>query len=375
MPEPNLPDRPPLLLIIQSLHGGGAERQLAELANYWANRAHVTLATWSGPEIADHYALDTQVRRVHLNDPESGARWLRRVRASVLRIARLRALIEAMAPAAVLSFCTQSNVLTILAARGLKTRVIVSERTQPAKHADLPLPWKLLRRLTYAMADSVVVQTQDAARWVRRNCWTKATVIPNALRELPSLSMQRLPLIVAVGRLGPEKGFDLLLEAFARLAPRFNDWNLVILGDGAERDRLTRLCRDLALTERVQLGGHTSEVETWMARAGLVVQPSRFEGFPNVVLESMGMGAAVISSDCRSGPADLIEDGVNGRLVPVEDVASLMEVMSELMSQPELRARLGRAATQVRELYRQDRIMSNWEPQFLPRPARYPADE
>jgi glycosyltransferase involved in cell wall biosynthesis len=96
-------------------------------------------------------------------------------------------------------------------------------------------------------------------------------------------------------------------------------------------------------------------------RAGLVVQPSRFEGFPNVVLESMGLGAAVISADCRSGPADLIEEGVNGRLVPVDDVDSLARVMAELMANATERARLGQAAMKVRERFRQGVVMERWE--------------
>jgi GalNAc-alpha-(1->4)-GalNAc-alpha-(1->3)-diNAcBac-PP-undecaprenol alpha-1,4-N-acetyl-D-galactosaminyltransferase len=103
------------------------------------------------------------------------------------------------------------------------------------------------------------------------------------------------------------------------------------------------------------------DIESWMSRASLVVQPSRFEGFPNVVLEAMGMGAAVICADCRSGPAEIISDGVNGRLVPVEDVATLTEVMSELMRQPEERARLGNEAKKVRQAFRQDLVMTHWE--------------
>ncbi len=103
-----------------------------------------------------------------------------------------------------------------------------------------------------------------------------------------------------------------------------------------------------------------------MSRAGLVVQPSRFEGFPNAVLESMGMGAAVISADCPAGPAELIEDGVNGRLVPVDDVFTLSRVMGDLMADPALRARLGREALKVRERFRQESIMARWEALLLP---------
>jgi GalNAc-alpha-(1->4)-GalNAc-alpha-(1->3)-diNAcBac-PP-undecaprenol alpha-1,4-N-acetyl-D-galactosaminyltransferase len=122
----------------------------------------------------------------------------------------------------------------------------------------------------------------------------------------------------------------------------------------------------LLLDDRVEFVGQTPDVIDWMSRAGMVVQPSRFEGFPNVVLESMGIGAAVISADCPSGPADLIEDGVNGRLVPVGDVETLAQVMAELMSRPDERTRLGRAATGVRERYRQEAVMARWEACLFP---------
>jgi glycosyltransferase involved in cell wall biosynthesis len=92
-----------------------------------------------------------------------------------------------------------------------------------------------------------------------------------------------------------------------------------------------------------------------------VVQPSRFEGFPNAILESMGMGAAVIATDCPSGPADMIDHNVNGVLVPVDDVAALEGAMAELVSRPERRAALGKQALKVRERYAQDRIMSQWD--------------
>ena len=171
-----------------------------------------------------------------------------------------------------------------------------------------------------------------------------------------------------------QKGFDLLVRAFARIAPDFRDWRVMFIGDGDERSRLMRLCRDLEVEERVMFAGQRQDVELWMARAGIVVQPSRFEGFPNVVLESMAMGAAVISSDCASGPADLIEDGVNGRLVPVGDVEALSRVMGELMSQPDLRMRLGREATNVRQRFNEEIVMAQWQACLFPGHQRIARD-
>jgi glycosyltransferase involved in cell wall biosynthesis len=121
------------------------------------------------------------------------------------------------------------------------------------------------------------------------------------------------------------------------------------------------LSEQLQLGDRIEFRPPVKNIESWMSRAGLVVQPSRFEGFPNVIMEAMGMGAAVISADCRSGPAEIINDGVNGRLVPVEDVAALTKVISELLRQPEERVRLGREAKKVRQAFRQDLVMQKWE--------------
>jgi glycosyltransferase involved in cell wall biosynthesis len=335
---------------------------MADMANYWAAQdAEVTVATWSDLGTADFYALDRRIRRVHLDVPGSG-----RIRGNLRRVRKLRRLLDDLQPDAVLSFLTRSNVPTILAGFGRNVRIVVSERVQPAWETGLPLGWRLLRRLVYGRAAAIVSQTGATANWIRENWGKQAQVIPNALRTLPPGSDRREALVLGIGRLVPQKGFDLLLPAFAALAAKFPDWRLAILGEGPERANLLRLRDELGLAERVEFPGHVQDVEKWMVRAGLVVQPSRFEGFPNAVLESMGMGAAVISADCPAGPAELIEDGVNGRLVPVDDVAALSRVMAELMGEPALRERLGNEATKVRERFHQESIMAQWEALLLP---------
>jgi GalNAc-alpha-(1->4)-GalNAc-alpha-(1->3)-diNAcBac-PP-undecaprenol alpha-1,4-N-acetyl-D-galactosaminyltransferase len=354
-------ERLTLLLVGWSLEGGGAERQMADMANYWAASGFsVIVATWRVGTI-DFYPLDSRVRRVHLKVDAARYALFPKLSSILRRILRLRALLRTVRPDATLSFITQSNVLTILASVGLNVHIVVSERIQPEKDWTVPLSWRVLRRMLYARADVVVAQTHDAAQWIRRECRKPTTVIPNALRLLPEATGARQPLIVAVGRLSTQKGFDLLLRAFARIASEFKEWRVAIIGEGSERANLVRLRDDLGLIERVEFVGQVENVERWMACAGLVVQPSRFEGFPNVVLESMGMGAAVVCADCSAGPAELIEDGVNGRLVPVEDVRALATVMAELLSRPEMRERLGREALKVRQRFRQDAIMAQWE--------------
>lgn len=354
--------RPEIVLITGSLLGGGAERVLSDMANYWArNGLTVMLVTWSGPSTTDFYELDPAVTRQWLDTSSKSYPLVGKVIRNFQRIFKLRQFLSRQRPGAVLSFIYTSNVLTILASVGLKTTVVVSERTDPTMAPKVSVGWGMLRRLCYAWADRIVTQSDSAANWVRRHCRKQPSVIHNPLRSLPSIVAERELLIIAVGRLECMKGFDLLLRAFAEISADFEDWNLVFIGDGSERENLGRLRDELGLAERVEFTGFVQNVESWMARAGLVVQPSRFEGFPNVLLESMGMGAPVISSDCLSGPREIIQDCINGRLVPVDDVDALAGAMSDLMSDPCARRKLGTEAMKVRERFRQDRIMSQWE--------------
>jgi GalNAc-alpha-(1->4)-GalNAc-alpha-(1->3)-diNAcBac-PP-undecaprenol alpha-1,4-N-acetyl-D-galactosaminyltransferase len=357
-----------LLLVIGSLQGGGAERQLSDMANYWVDRgAQVTLATWSGPETADFYPLTRGVSRQWLDVRVSRHTPFATLVSSLRRVYKLRRMLKALEPDAILSFIDISNIYTVLAACGAKVRVVIAERTHPAINRTIGRPWRVLRRICYPHADAVVAQTADAGRWLERHCSARVKVIPNSLRDLPQASGEREPMIIAVGRLSKEKGFDLLVKSFAKIAPDYPGWRVCILGEGTQRQALADLCDEFGLEERVELLGEVRDVERWMARASLLVHPSRREGFPNAVLEAMGMGLAVISADCRAGPAELIADGVNGRLVPVDDVEALARAMSELMASPELRKRLGGEACKVRQLFCQEVIMDKWDACLWPR--------
>jgi GalNAc-alpha-(1->4)-GalNAc-alpha-(1->3)-diNAcBac-PP-undecaprenol alpha-1,4-N-acetyl-D-galactosaminyltransferase len=362
------------VLVTGSLVPGGAERVLADMANYWTRRGwQITLATWAGPSTADFYELDSGVKRVWLDARAPATSRLAKCLAYVRRIRKLRQLLATARPDAVLSFLDTSNVMTLLACIGLGLRVIVSERVNGATLTYIPWMWRAMRVATYWRATKVVAQTQDAARWISKLCGVSAIAIPNPLRSLPEPFAPREPMVLAVGRLTHQKGFDLLIRAFASIKQEFPNWRLAIIGDGPEQSALLRLSQELQLGERVELNPPVKNIELWMSRAGLVVQPSRFEGFPNVVLEAMGMGAAVISADCRSGPALIIEDCVNGRLVPVDDVAVLAQVMAELMRQPAERFRLGNEAKKVRQTFRQELVMRQWESCVVPSSIRAPA--
>ncbi|MDO9091975.1 MAG: glycosyltransferase family 4 protein, partial [Rubrivivax sp.] len=351
-----------VLLVIHGLSAGGAERAMSELATFLAGRGWgVVLTTISGTVEPDFYPLDPSVRRVRLANPAPASGTFGKISANLQRIRALRELLAHERPHVVLSFLETTNVLCLLAVRGLRVPIVVAERTDPAQHTTVPAPWRLARQVLYRRASMVVAQTEAAGAWLRAQCHCAVTILANALRPLPPASAAREPLLLSVGRLDPAKGFDLLLEAFATVHRDFPGWRLAIVGVGPLAGNLRTRAATLGIEDRVEWAGQRSDVEAWYARAAIVAQASRFEGFPNVVLEAMGMGAAVISTDCRSGPRELITHGHDGWLVPVEDVPSLAAALRMLMSDAVLRRRLGAAAMAVRNRFEAGRMLGSWE--------------
>jgi glycosyltransferase involved in cell wall biosynthesis len=190
-------------------------------------------------------------------------------------------------------------------------------------------------------------------------------VIPNPVKAMngsgyPSSRQDSGHTVVAMGRLGKEKRFDLLLRAFYQCAKRHDDWSLIILGEGEERRSLETLAVELGLQGRTSLPGLVQDPARFLQAADLFVMSSRYEGFPNALLEAMACGLAVISTDCASGPREIIRDGVNGLLVPSNDLEALASSMNRLMANREERQRLGARAAEVTERFSIEKIMNMW---------------
>lgn len=171
----------------------------------------------------------------------------------------------------------------------------------------------------------------------------------------------RRPIVLAVGRLVPQKGFDLLIEAFAAVAQRHPDWSLVIVGQGPEEARLRGMAGGLLGRGTVTFQGAVTDLERFYRSAGLFVLPSRFEGFPNALLEAMASGCAVIAANCPAGPAEIVRQGIDGVLVPPEDVRALITEMDRLMGDAAARSRLGARAGDVSERFGVERILNLWD--------------
>lgn len=348
-----------LLLVISSLAGGGAERVMSRLADGWAaSGVQLTLATFESTT-RDFFRVAEPIVRRSWADEQSG--YPSRLPGAVRRTRWVRGLIQQSQPDAVISFTDRTNVVALLAARGLKVPVIVSERTDPTMSSPGRL-WALGRKLSYPGASAIVVQTGRVLEWARSQFpHTHSVVIPNPVPPLGVIeSSPSSPVIVAAGRLGPEKGFDLLIDAFSRIADRWPEWTLKILGEGSVRAQLEAQIIERGLSGRVILPGQSRDAVRQIAAAEVFALSSRFEGFPNVLLEAMATGRAAVAFDCRSGPSDLIQSEVNGLLVPAGDVAAMAAALDRLMGDPRLRLALGTQARQVCEELSLTAILGQW---------------
>ena len=356
-----------LALVIHALNTGGAERVMALMASHWANQdADVTLITLDTAE-TDRFPLDARVRRVGLGlMHESRYPW-QAVWNNVARIRHLRRAIRKSGAEQVVSFTDNMNVLTLLASVGRAWKVIIAERNDP-RQQKMGRGWDLLRRLTYPRCSALVVQTESVAKYAPRLVRKRPVyVIPNAVMPPAERSDAGHVLagdrriVAAMGRLTAQKGFDLLIEAFARIADRHPDWMLKIAGDGEERRKLESLAESQGLTQRVDLCGWIDEPVAFLQKADLFVLSSRYEGFPNALLEAMACGLPVISTDCDSGPGEIVRHGTDGLLVPAEDMEGLAQAMDRLMTNRGDRERLGGNAAEVVERFGYDAFFARWE--------------
>ncbi len=356
-----------LTFVTSSLIAGGAERVLSIMANYWATKGYAISFITLDSRDADFYILDLQVQRyalalLHGSNSPWGI-----LRKHILRLFWIRHAVKETQPDVVICFMDRMNIATLIATRWLSVPVIISERVNPERH-KIGVFWGILRRLMYPYANILVVQTEAVQKWARRHLPDdRIIIIPNPLEETersPSLNCPiALPpkYIVAMGRMVPQKGFDMLLSAFARLAEAFDNWELIILGDGSERNQLQQQAKELGIQHRLHMPGKVSPPDQILEQAEIFILSSRYEGFPNALLEAMRAGVAVISFNCPSGPAEIIHHGVDGLLVPAQDTDALAQAMTTLMQDEKLRKSLARQAVSVKERFSLEKIMGHWQ--------------
>jgi glycosyltransferase involved in cell wall biosynthesis len=365
-----------IALVISALGAGGAERVIVTLANAWAARGwQVTLITFEPPGTTPYYRVDPRVALTQLGVPSVGRPLWQALRQGLRRLWALRAALRAANPDIAISFLAKINVLTMLASRGLGIPVVVSERNNPERQRFRGT-WSWLRRQLYGVAWCVVTPSRGILASFPARIRARGRVIANPVELTPAATPRRdARRLVAVGRLVHQKGFDLLLRAFAEIAPAHPAWTLTIWGEGEERAALEALCASSGLAERVRLPGITARPGQWVEEADIFVLSSRFEGFPNVVTEAMAAGLPVIAFDCPWGTDEIVRDGEDGLLVPPGDVDALAAALCRLIGDPQLRRRLGEAGARNVRRFGTEAIVAQWDALIREVTAPRPRDD
>jgi glycosyltransferase involved in cell wall biosynthesis len=343
-----------IAFVIPSLGPGGAERVASLLANDWVGNGHeVTLATFDTPGTEPFFALDPRVDVRELSVAEVSRDLTIRVGKNAKRVTRFRALLREVRPDAVVAFMTEASVVAVWATIGLGIPVVISERNQPDR-PGLRTFHKLLRRLSYPLASAIVVQTEEIAAWARARFRVPVRVIPNPVMHAPDARPRKpddVHYLVSIGRLTHQKGFDVLLQGFGLLAAKHPDWKLVIYGEGPDRSSLEELRLKSRCSKQISLPGLTKDSMQALRQADLFVLPSRFEGYPNVLLEALACGLPVVATACPGATAEILANGVHGMLVPPNDVGAMTTALDAMLSSPKLRdAYAGKALRAVVKL-------------------------
>jgi len=358
----------PIAIYLPELTPGGAQRVTVDLANGFADRDHEVhlICSYAGgqlrPEVADDVTIvDLETRVV----PGLG------IAASVPALVRY---LRGNRPRALLSAMTYANVVATVAASASRsgTPVAVVEHTtigmETGGKRDVTTH---LARWTYGLADRVVAVSEGVAESVRsrtRADPAKVVVLHNpvpiddlqrradAAVEEPWLADPALAVVLWVGRFAPEKDLETLLAAFEHLQADRPDTRLILAGTGPERDRIEAAVRDRDLADVVRFPGYVDPAP-YMARADVFALSSTYEGLPTVLVEALACGCPVVSTDCPSGPREILSDGEYGRLVPVGAPGRFASALAATLEEATDRERLRKRA----DVFASDRVLAEYE--------------
>ena len=331
-----------IIIVTISLGNDGAERILTELARQWHHDGHeITVIQTSPNRYGTEYALPEGIEQIQIHTTSSNKilRFLQEIKALI-------GILKQRPNATCLSFLSASSFTLAISSWFVKNRMVFSERNNPRK-VPVGKHQQILRNFAFRFADAIVFQTEDAKSYFSNSIQRRGHIIPNPINgNLPEpYEGEREKIIVTACRLHPQKNLPMMINAFSMLADEFKEYKLVIYGQGV----------------LVLLPGFATNILEQERPCTMFVSSSDFEGISNSMLEAMGMGLPVVVTDCPVGGARMvIQDGVNGLLVPVGDTKAMYEKMKSILASPELAKRISVEAIKVRDTFPLSKIAKRW---------------
>ena len=324
-----------ILFFINHLADGGAERTASALLNHLCEQHKIVLVTFCDKK--DSYRVDQFITRKRISIDRKNI-FIRTIK----RIAKIREEIKFEHPDLIISFLTHTNSYAILANSFINKKIIVSEQTSIQ---NSNLKWRLFTtHIIYRLATIVVLTTNDDynnTKWIKNK-----KVIYNPLTlKITQGNKNRENAIVTIGSQHNWhiKGFDLLIEAWAKIAPLYPNWKLQFIG--ANNDYyISNLAKSYRLEKQVDFLGWTDEINKILQTKSIYVLSSRREGFPCSLIEAMSQGCACLAFNCKTGPNEIITDGKSGLLALNGEIDDLANKLEKLINDEQLRHRLSAGA-------------------------------
>ena len=335
-----------------SLRAGGAEGVIVRLANGLAEKAfivQIALTKWN--EI--QYSLNESINISYIGIENASA---------IQQIRFIRSMMKQNSSQIVISFITMQNLYTILAAWGVKSKIILSERNDPSKTVrNKILKW--LRDILYLRADNIVFQTQDAQNYFKKSIRDKGVVIGNPLSKdmPPRHEGVREKRLVTVARLEPQKNIPMLLDVCKNVIAKHPDFKLEIYGVGNLEQELKEYSESIGIAESVTFMGYVDNIPEKIRTATAFLLTSDYEGISNAMLEALAVGLPCICTDCPIGGArTYIQSMQNGILVPVRDKDKFTEAVLKIIEDKDLQENLGNKASAITDKLSIDKILEKW---------------
>lgn len=343
---------------ISSLSGGGAEKVLTTLAENFAKRGNDVSIT-SLEKRPQFYPVSDSVTLNKVNNMNKG-----KIREMLGDFVGVRKWMKKQNADISISFLSRCNILVILASLFTNKKIVVCDRNNPLmEHSE-----KVFKRSCrlYKHANAVFVQTEKIKSFYPQSLQKKIFVIENpidfdALKgQIGDENIEKSDTIISLGRLEKQKDFTTLIKAFSKVSPKHPSWDLKIYGTGDMIEELIALTNTLGVNDKVIFCNRTEKPFLELSKSKIFVLSSNYEGFPNALCEAMASGIACISSDCISGPSELITNGDNGYLFPVGDVDALAKQLESVIDDEDKRKQLGDNASKAVAHLELNAIVDKW---------------
>lgn len=336
---------------------GGAEKSMIMIANGLAKLGHsITIISLKNNEIV--YNIDEKVKYIFIPDTNG-----MKIQRQWNRLLNLKQKLHEIKPDLVISFWFQLAVFATMLSNVVGYKTIYAERGDPSdKEYNGALG--ILRKIFFKNIDGFIFQTQGAKMFFSEKIQKKSTVINNPVYINYSeykVPTKRRKVIVNVGRLHEQKNQKLLIDSFSKIHHMFPEYKLEIYGDGQLKSNLDEYIKKLNLSHKVILKGTTNKLFDEIVDSSLFVLSSDYEGMPNALMEAMALGIPCISTDCKPGGArELITDGKNGILTPIDSTDELTKAIKFMLENPNEAESMGERGKDICKTHSKETIFQKW---------------